>query len=117
MPGPYSASKLKREPADSRQTPFFVLLYKSSFGYFSCKKSNLLLGGLGALLGDGGEGILAGQVDAALLVDVGDHDKDRVADGNDILNVLDAVVVQLGDVDKTLLAGGDLDEEIGRAHV
>ena len=31
-------------------------------------------------------------------------------DGNDILNMLNAVIVQLGNVDQTLLAGGDLNK-------
>ena len=29
MPGPYSASKLKREPADSRQPPYYYSVYGS----------------------------------------------------------------------------------------
>ena len=41
---------------------------------FACGPVDLLL--FRALFGDGGQGILAGQVDAALLVDVGYHNDD-----------------------------------------
>ena len=56
------------------------------------------------------DGVAAGQVDPALLVDVGHLDDDGVADGDHVLHPLDTLGVQLGDVDQSLLAGGDLDK-------
>ena len=80
----------------------------------------LLLGGLrGGLLGfDLDESVLAGEVPAALLVDLHELDPDHIADGNDILDLLDALAVELGDVDEAVLARGDLDEraELHQAH-
>ena len=72
--------------------------------------ASLLGSGLGALLGDGSQGVLAGQIDATLLVDVRNHDEDGIADSNDILHMLDAMIVQLGDVDQALFARCDLNE-------
>ena len=52
------------------------------------------------------DGVAAGQVDPALLVDVGHLDHDGVTDGHHVLHTLDTLGVQLGDVDKALFAGG-----------
>ena len=38
MPGPYSASKLKREPADSRQTPFSCFICLEFLRFLLCKE-------------------------------------------------------------------------------
>ena len=38
MPGPYSARKLKREPADSRQTPFSCFIYLEFLRFLLCKE-------------------------------------------------------------------------------
>ena len=53
---------------------------------------------------------LAGQVDAALAVDLDDDDHDLVADGHDVLDGRHVVVGELADPDEALLAGHDLDE-------
>ena len=44
------------------------------------------------------------QVDAALIVDLVDLDPDVVADVHDILNLFDAALGHLGDVQQTFLA-------------
>ena len=51
-------------------------------GFF--KFRNSVAGALGLLLRHVGESVLAGQVDAALLIDLGDLDEDLVADGDDV---------------------------------
>src|SRR5699024_1067298 len=77
-------------------------------GKGGCVPSALVLVVLAGFQRD--DGVAAGQVDPALLVDVGHLDHDGVADGDHILHALHAPGVQLGDVDQALLAGGDLDE-------
>ena len=56
----------------------------------------LLLGGLcGGLLGfDLDEGVLAGEVPAALFVDLHELDPDHIADGDNILDLLVALAVE-----------------------
>ena len=56
------------------------------------------------------ERVLAGEVDAALLVDLGDLDPHHVADLAGVLHLLDALVGQLGDVNQAVLAGSQLHE-------
>ena len=70
------------------------------------RSASVLLAVLAGLQGD--DGIPAGQVDAALLVDVGDLDHDGVAHSHHIFHPLDPLGVQLGDVHKALFARGDL---------
>ena len=67
----------------------------------------LLLGGLcGGLLGfDLDEGVLAGEVPAALLVDLHELDPHHVAHLAGVLHLLDALVGQLGDMHQTILPG------------
>ena len=72
-----------------------------------CQWLLLLRGFLGLQRKDG---VAAAQVDAALLVDVGDLDHDGIAHSDHILHTLHTLGVQLGDVDKTLFARSDLDE-------
>src|ERR1035437_1416920 len=55
-------------------------------------------------------GGLAGQVDPALAVDVGDDNHHLVAHRDHVLDGRDVVVGQLADTDQTLLAGQDLHE-------
>ena len=45
------------------------------------------------------ERVLAGEVDAALLVDLSNLDPGHVTDVEHVLNLLDTTVFQLGDVD------------------
>ena len=72
---------------------------------------SLLDGLAGLFLGlDLLQGVLVGEVDAALLVDIGDLDPDHVADVDHVLHLLHPAVGQLGDVDHAVLAGGQLDE-------
>ena len=56
------------------------------------------------------EGVLIGQIHAALLVDLNDLDPDHVADVDHILALLHTAVGELGDVDHAVLAGGELHE-------
>lgn len=49
------------------------------------------------------------EVDA-LLADLDDLDFDDIADGEDILDLLDAMICHLGDVDHAVLTGSELDE-------
>ena len=57
-----------------------------------------------------GQGRLAGELDAVLLVDGDDLDEHRVADPADVGDAVDVAVGQLADVDQAVLAGEDLDE-------
>ncbi|CAN4071823.1 Crp/Fnr family transcriptional regulator, partial [Dysosmobacter welbionis] len=54
--------------------------------------------------------ILVREVDTALLVNVGDLHPHHVAHLAGVLHLLDPVVRQLGDVDQSVLAGGQLHE-------
>ena len=66
--------------------------------------------GVGVGLAALGQGRLAGELDAVLVVD-GDHlDQHRVADPADVVDAADVAVGQLADVDQAVLAGQDLDE-------
>lgn len=56
------------------------------------------------------ESVLAGEVDSALLVDLGDLDDHLVADRDHVLDLLDPSHIQLGDVDKSFFARCKLDE-------
>ena len=51
------------------------------------------------------DGILAGEIDSALVVHAENHNLDFVADGNNVLHFTDTLGVKLGDVDKSLLTG------------
>src|SRR5690606_37216384 len=54
--------------------------------------------------------VLAGEVDPAEGVDVGDHHRELVADVDHVFHPADPLVGVLGDVHQALLAGQDLDE-------
>src|SRR5699024_9200675 len=67
-----------------------------------------MFAGLGTAPGiDLGNGVLAGQVDPALVVDLHHLDPGHVADIQHIFHLLHPAVVQLGDVDQSILTGGD----------
>jgi hypothetical protein len=53
---------------------------------------------------------LAGEPDLALWVDVGHHDGDLIAHIDNILHFVDALGIQLRDVNESIHAGQDLDE-------
>src|SRR5262249_31182613 len=53
---------------------------------------------------------LAGELDAALVVDQEDLDLDLVAHLDDVIDALDVLVGELGDVAEAVGFGGDLDE-------
>src|SRR5699024_5292671 len=54
--------------------------------------------------------VRADQVDAALRIDAGDAHLDLVADVEHVLDLLHALVGELGDVEHAVLAGQQLDE-------
>lgn len=56
------------------------------------------------------ESVSAGEVESALVVYLANLDYDLVADGNDILNAVNALDIKVADVDKTLLAGSDFNK-------
>ena len=86
--------------------------FRRCFLFAFGRNRSLLLGGLcGSLLGfDLDESVLAGEVPAALLVDLHELDPDHIADGDDILDLLDALAVELGDVDCLLHTSDAADE-------
>ena len=51
------------------------------------------------------QGVFSGEVDSALAVDVGNLDQDLVVYVDDILDLFDALGVQLGDMYQALFAG------------
>src|SRR5262249_14228763 len=63
-----------------------------------------------ALRGELLDGVLAAEVEPALAVDLGRLDHDLVADVDDLLHALHAVVGQARDVDQAVLVGQHLDE-------
>ena len=56
------------------------------------------------------DGVLAGEVDSALVVHAENHNLDLVANGNDVLDLLDALGVELGNMHESLFAGRVFDE-------
>src|SRR3954453_23534538 len=83
------------------------------------------LGGLGGLRGLRGLAVLLHhrhQGELAAVVDLGDLDLELLADGDDVLDVVDALATgegtQLADVQQAVLAGQQRDEgaEVGRLH-
>ena len=74
------------------------------------EKSGLLLLGLSDLL----QGILAAEVRAALLIEAHELDPRHVADVQNVLDLFDAAVFELGDVDHAVVARSDLDERADR---
>ena len=60
------------------------------------------------------DGILAGEIDSALVVHAENHNLDFVADGNNVLHFTDTLGVKLGDVDKSLLTGCIFNEAADR---
>ena len=76
---------------------------------FPCPVAFAKNGLLAVLFGcHGGQGIPPGKVDAALLVDLCHHHQNLVPGGHHVLHLFHPALVQLGDVDQPLLAGGDL---------
>ena len=74
------------------------------------EKSGLLLLGLSDLL----QGILAAEVRAALLIEAHELDPRHVADIQNVLDLFNAAVFKLGDVDHAVVARGDLNERADR---
>ena len=56
------------------------------------------------------ESVSAGEVQSALVIDFANLDNNLIADSDNILNSLCALDIEVADVDKTLLAGSNLDK-------
>jgi len=54
--------------------------------------------------------VLAGKIYSALVVDLHYLNNDLVANGNDVLDLFNSLLVKLGDVNKSVLAGSNLDK-------
>jgi len=109
----------------SQSTTNKLILFRSSFAYFSFKKSRLFglaertavmlffcFSGLNDAFAL--NSVLFGEVHSALLVNAEELDLDNVAFADNVLNLLNAEVFELGDVNHTFLTGSKFNESSDR---